>query len=98
MSCQFTAMNSLTLGDLSQENASTGNSLLSVTQQLSISFGVASSTVILRLYANLVPGTLLEHFHSTFVTMGALTVLAAFVFLLLRKTDGDNLLPNHKHG
>lgn len=98
MSCQFTAMNSLTLGDLSQENASTGNSLLSVTQQLSISFGVASSTVILRLYSNMVPGTLLNHFHYTFVTMGVLTVLAAFVFLLLRKTDGDNLLPNHTHG
>ena len=50
MSTQFTAMNSITLGDLSTEDASTGNGLLSVTQQLSISFGVASSTVVLRFY------------------------------------------------
>ena len=62
MSTQFTAMNSITLGDLSTEDASTGNGLLSVTQQLSISFGVASSTVVLRFYNSFASGTLLDHF------------------------------------
>lgn len=93
MSTQFTAMNSITLGDLSAENASTGNSLLSVTQQLSISFGVASSTVVLRFFDSFTPGSLLDHFHYTFITIGGITMLAAFVFLLLRPRDGDNLLP-----
>ena len=129
MSTQFTAMNSITLGDLSTENASTGNSLLSVTQQLSISFGVASSTVVLRFYNSFASGSLLDHFHSqqlsisfgvasstvvlrfynsfasgslldhfhyTFITIGGITLLAAFVFMLLRRDDGDNLLPGRK--
>lgn len=96
MSTQFTAMNSITLGDLSTENASTGNSLLSVTQQLSISFGVASSTVVLRFYNSFASGSLLDHFHYTFITIGGITLLAAFVFMLLRRDDGDNLLPGRK--
>lgn len=98
MSTQFTAMNSITLGDLSPENASTGNSLLSVTQQLSISFGVASSTVVLRFYNSFTSGSLLEHFHYTFITIGGITLLAAFVFLLLRPSDGENLLPRRRSG
>ena len=96
MSTQFTAMNSITLGDLSTEDASTGNGLLSVTQQLSISFGVASSTVVLRFYNSFASGTLLDHFHYTFITIGGITMMAAFVFMLLRKDDGDSLLPGRK--
>ena len=34
MSTQFTAMNTITLADLTDDNASSGNSLLGVTQQL----------------------------------------------------------------
>ncbi len=43
MSTQFTAMNTITLADLTDDNASSGNSVLAVTQQLSISLGVAIS-------------------------------------------------------
>ena len=50
MSTQFTAMNTITLADLTDENASSGNSVLAVTQQLAISFGVAVSAAVLRLY------------------------------------------------
>ncbi len=39
MSTQFTAMNTITLADLTDDNASSGNSVLAVTQQLSISLG-----------------------------------------------------------
>ena len=46
MSTQFTSMNTITLGDLTDENASSGNSVLAVTQQLSISLGVAVSAVL----------------------------------------------------
>ena len=46
MSTQFTAMNTITLADLTDDNASSGNSLLAVTQQLSISLGVAISAAV----------------------------------------------------
>ncbi|MDI2068287.1 MFS transporter, partial [Klebsiella pneumoniae] len=50
MSTQFTSMNTITLADLTDENASSGNSVLAVTQQLSISLGVAISAAVLRIY------------------------------------------------
>lgn len=90
MSGQFTAMNTITLGDLPAETASDGNSLLSVSQNLSISFGIAISTAMLRFYSGF--GTSLLALHATFITVGAMTAAAAFVFMLLRPTDGAHLL------
>ncbi|CNH41849.1 putative membrane transport protein [Yersinia thracica] len=92
MSTQFTAMNTITLADLTDNNASSGNSVLAVTQQLAISFGVAISAVVLRFYDGLSVGNNIDHFHYTFITMGAVTLLSSVVFLLLKPKDGDNLI------
>jgi len=91
MSTQFTAMNTITLADLNDANASSGNSMLAVTQQLSIGFGVAVSAAVLRFYENF-GGSTFQHFHATFLTMGAITVVSALVFLLLKPGDGRNLI------
>jgi hypothetical protein len=44
---QFTAMNTVTLIDLDDASASSGNSLLSVVAQLSLSLGVACAGALL---------------------------------------------------
>lgn len=95
MSTQFTAMNTITLADLNDENASGGNSVLAVTQQLSISFGVAVSAAVLRFYQD-VEATTVAQFHATFLTMGIVTVLSAFTFMMLRPGDGRNLIANRE--
>ncbi len=92
MSIQFTSMNTITLADLSDENASGGNSMLAVTQQLSISLGVAVSAAVLRFYEGFDSNNTVEQFHSTFITMGVLTVVSALVFMLLKPKDGQNLI------
>ncbi len=92
MSIQFTSMNTITLADLSDENASGGNSMLAVTQQLSISLGVAVSAAVLRIYEGFDSNNTVEQFHSTFITMGVLTVVSALVFMLLKPKDGRNLI------
>ncbi|AOM41827.1 multidrug transporter subunit MdtD [Xenorhabdus hominickii] len=92
MSTQFTAMNTITLGDLSDSNASAGNSLLAVAQQLSISFGVTVSAAILRFYESMGSGSTISHFHYTLITIGAITLISSTVFLLLNKKDGNNLI------
>ncbi len=92
MSTQFTAMNTITLADLTDENASSGNSMLAVTQQLSISLGVAVSAAVLRFYESQGNSSTVEQFHATFITMGAVTVVSALVFMLLRTKDGRNLI------
>lgn len=90
MSGQFTAMNTITLGDVPAEMASDGNSLLSISQNLSLSFGVAISTALLRFFSGM--GTPLQALCATFIAVGLITAAAAFVFMLLRPDDGAHLL------
>jgi MFS family permease len=92
MSTQFTSMNTITLADLTDDNASSGNSLLAVTQQLSISLGVAISAAVLRFYEGFDSASTVEQFHYTFITMGVITVVSALIFMLLRAKDGRNLI------
>ena len=92
MSTQFTAMNTICLADLTDNNASAGNSMLAVTQQLSISFGIAVSAAILNFYDSQPGGNTVDNFHYTFITIGVITLISAFAFLFLNKTDGDNLI------
>jgi MFS family permease len=92
MSTQFTSMNTITLADLTDENASSGNSVLAVAQQLSISLGVAVSAAVLRFYEGFDGTNTVEQFHYTFMTMGALTVVSALVFMLLKPKDGRNMI------
>lgn len=92
MSTQFTAMNTITLADLTDDNASSGNSLLAVTQQLSISLGVAISAAVLRFYEGFDNASTVQQFHYTFITMGAITIISALMFMLLRAKDGRNLI------
>lgn len=92
MSTQFTAMNTISLADLTDENASSGNSVLAVTQQLSISLGVAVSAAVLRFYEGVDGTNTVEQFHYTFMTMGAVTVVSALTFMLLKAKDGRNLI------
>lgn len=95
MSTQFTAMNTITLADLTDDNASSGNSMLAVTQQLAIGFGVAVSAAVLRMYQGF-GGSTVEQFHHTFLTMGVVTILSAAVFMLLKPGDGRHLITNRE--
>jgi drug resistance transporter, EmrB/QacA subfamily len=96
MSTQFTSMNTITLADLTDDNASSGNSMLAVTQQLSISLGVAISAAVLRVYQGIEGSNTIEQFHYTFITMGALTVISALMFMLLKPNDGRNLIKSRR--
>lgn len=92
MSTQFTAMNTITLADLSDEHASSGNSVLAVTQQLSISFGVAVSAAVLLAFKGNESLNTVEQFHYTFLSMGGVTLLSSLVFLGLHPKDGRHLI------
>jgi len=96
-SMQFTAMNTLTLGDLDDARASGGNSLLSVVMQLSMSLGVAAAGALLAAFATPVvipiasdvgPSNLLHTFHATYLCMGLLSALAAGIFFQLGRREG----------
>jgi len=81
-SIQFTAMNTLTLLDLGAEKASSGNSLFSVVMQLSMSLGVAVSSVFLNLFSF---AGVERAFHLTYLLVGVLTQCASLIFLQLKR-------------
>ncbi|MBV8658829.1 MAG: multidrug transporter subunit MdtD [Burkholderiales bacterium] len=83
-SMQFTAMNTLTLKDLTGRAASSGNSLLSMVMQLSISLGVASAAALLSAFAkHFGPDDTLWVFRATFLCVGAMGAIATLIFAQL---------------
>lgn len=90
-SLQFTAMNTLTLGDLGRADASGGNGLLSVVMQLSMSLGVAAAASLLTAFggSGQPPGSaaILHAFHATFVSVGSVSAASALIFMQLRRDE-----------
>jgi len=93
-SMQFTAMNTLTLGDLDDARASAGNSLLSVVMQLSMSLGVAAAGALLAAFVSVPESSsasgLLHTFHATYLCVGALSATAAWIFFQLGRREGPS--------
>ena len=91
-SIQFTSMNTITISNLRKYQTSSGNSLVSVNQQLAIGFGLAFGSVVLRFFEKQVGDTHIhEAFRYTFLAAGTMTLLSALVFMRLRENDGQNM-------
>lgn len=93
-SIQFTSMNTISISDLRDSQTSSGNSLISVNQQIAIGFGIAFGLIILKLFegdTQLIKGNIHNAFRYTFLVMGILTILSGFVFRRLHFRDGDNM-------
>lgn len=88
-SVQFTSMNTLTIKDLDDQHASSGNSLLSMTMMLSMSMGVAMSSAILNGFIKVFePEHILQAFHATFIIcIGLITMAASWIFWQLSTQD-----------
>jgi len=83
-SLQFTAMNTVTLRDLDGDLASSGNSLLSMVMMLSMSLGVAMAGGALAAFSEAFGdeggAATLPAFHATFVCVGLVTMMSAWIF------------------
>ena len=94
-------MKTVTLIDLDDASASSGNSLLSVVAQLSLSLGVACAGALLGGFTG--DGgeegvdTVLGAFQLTFLTVGIMAMLAAAIFLQLSPKDGRKPKANSEH-
>ncbi|RYF75631.1 MAG: DHA2 family efflux MFS transporter permease subunit [Comamonadaceae bacterium] len=83
-SLQFTAMNTVTLRDLPDDLASSGNGLFSMVQMLAMSLGVAAAGMVLAGFTELFDASssagTLAAFRATFAAMGLITVASALIF------------------
>ncbi|UYW02608.1 DHA2 family efflux MFS transporter permease subunit [Flavobacterium agricola] len=92
-SIQMSSMNTITIADLNNDTASSGNSLLAIMQQLSNSFGVSIAALILSLMPSFSATTMstADAFKYTFITIGVITALSSLVFGNLKPTAGSDL-------
>lgn len=84
-SLQYTAMNTVSLKDVSEAQASSANTLLSVVQMGAISLGLAAAAVTLGLYSQAMDlqadsPDLMRAFRATFLTLGGLTIASSWIF------------------
>ena len=87
-SIQFTGMNTITLKDLVRASASSGNSMLSMVQMLSMSLAVTSAGALLQTFRNHMGrehdfANALPAFHATFICVGLITSASAWIFMQL---------------
>jgi MFS family permease len=94
-SLQYTSMNTLVYADVSDEEASSASTIASTAQQLSISFGVASASLVTALF---VPDRfhtnapeMIHGIHEAFLVLGAATIVSTAVFAGLRGDDGSSV-------
>ena len=92
-SMQYTSMNTLVFADLSDDQTSPGSSISSTVQQLSMSFGVATASLLAAVFLGGrrspdAPG-MIAGIHWTFLTLGVITIASSLVFRQLRSKDGD---------
>ncbi len=94
-SMQYTSMNTLVYADVPTAETSAASTIMSTNQQMSLSFGVAAASLTTALFipdrfstsaAQMIHGT-----HEAFVLLGALTVLSAAIFYMLRDNDGASV-------
>ena len=90
-SLQFTAMNTITLIDLKEQEASAGNSLLAMAQMLALGLGVACAGTLLNEFNHANSGTRLDgahalvSFHITLFCMGLITMSSTLIYTRLDK-------------
>jgi len=98
-SFQYTSMNTLAYADVDTDDTSMAATMASTSQQLSMSFGVATASLVTAFFipdrfragqAEMVAGI-----HHACATLGVLTVLSTLVFRTLRPGDGDSV---SRHG
>jgi hypothetical protein len=94
-SFQYTSMNTLVYSDVDEENTSMASTIASTSQQLSMSFGVATASLAAAFFIpdrfRAGPSEIIHGIHRACWTLGALTVLSTLLFRGLKESDGQNV-------
>ncbi|NDJ57140.1 MFS transporter [Enterobacteriaceae bacterium 4M9] len=92
---RFSSMNTLTLKDLPDLHASSGNSLLSMVMQLSMSIGVTVAGILLGMFGHQQVSVDSDVTHSVFIytylTMAAVIALPALLFMRVPPDSSKNI-------
>ncbi|HEX4122568.1 MAG TPA: DHA2 family efflux MFS transporter permease subunit [Verrucomicrobiae bacterium] len=94
-SLQYSSMNTLVYADIDEEQASSASTIASTMQQMAISFGVATASLVTAVF---IPNRFLTNapemihgIHKAFLVLGAMTFLSSIIFRELKNGDGDSV-------
>jgi hypothetical protein len=94
-SLQYTSMNTLVFADIVKEQESAASSIASTVQQMAVSFGVASASLVTVFFipdhSRSNPAQFIAGVHRAFFVLGGMTLVSTFVFGGLKKGDGDSV-------
>ena len=94
-SLQYTSMNTLVFADIAVEQESAASSIASTVQQMAISFGVATASLVTAFFVPSIENSTAAQFihgiHRGFLLLGAMTLLSTVVFYQLQQGDGDSV-------
>ena len=93
-SLQYTSMNTLTFADVTAGQTSHASTIASTAQQMAISFGVATASLVTAVFIPEVPASapqMIHGIHQGFLLLGVLTILSTLVFGGLRQEDGESV-------
>jgi EmrB/QacA subfamily drug resistance transporter len=94
-SLQYTSMNTLVYADVTEDQASSASTIASTTQQMAISFGVATASLATaffipdRFHTN--APEMIRGIHQAFLVLGGWTIFSAIVFRELKNDDGNSV-------
>ena len=92
-SLQYTSMNTLVFADIGAEQESSASSIASTVQQMAISFGVASASLVTAFFIpdrhTSSPSLFIQGIHRAFFVLGGMTVVSTIIFRALKRGDGE---------
>ena len=98
-SLQYTSMNTLVYADVNEGQSASASTIASTMQQMSISFGVASASLVAAIFVpdrfHSSAADMIHGIHKAFLVLGGLTIISALVFRELRGDDGS-AISQHK--
>jgi MFS family permease len=100
-SLQYSSMNTLAYADVADDQASMASTIASAMQQMSMSFGVATASLVAGIFVperfHADPAETIRGIHAALLILGGLTVFSAIVFRRLSNSDGA-MISQHKIG
>jgi len=94
-SLQYSSMNTLVYADVTDEQTSGASAITSTVQQMSISFGIAIGSLLTALFVpdrfHTSAPQMIHGIHLTFLILGGWTIVSSYIFLDLKKDDGNTL-------
>ena len=94
-SLQFSSLNTMAYADIETDGASMASTIASTLQQMSLSFGLASATLVTSFFLAELPQSdhvaVTRALHHGYLMMATLTLLSSLAFWGLRKNDGESV-------